>query len=104
MAMYTILRGSTFDRWLGRLRERRAVNRIVAKLLAAQDDTYPAGHENGDTMEEPMTEQYREFDAADYIRTKDDVRGLLRAAVDEGLWGRGRDPCRIEARRTDPRT
>ena len=30
-----------------------------------------------------MTEQYREFDAADYIRTEDDVRGLLRAAVDE---------------------
>ena len=30
-----------------------------------------------------MTEQYRKFDAADYIRTKDDVRGLLRAAVDE---------------------
>ena len=30
-----------------------------------------------------MTEQYRKFDAADYIRTEEDVRGLLRAAVDE---------------------
>ncbi len=30
-----------------------------------------------------MTEEYREFDAADYIRTEEDVRGLLRAAVDE---------------------
>ena len=30
-----------------------------------------------------MTEQYRRFDAADYIRTADDVRGLLRAAADE---------------------
>ena len=30
-----------------------------------------------------MTEEYRKFDAADYIRTEEDVRGLLRAAVDE---------------------
>ena len=30
-----------------------------------------------------MTEEYRKFDAADYIRTDEDVRGLLRAAVDE---------------------
>ena len=30
-----------------------------------------------------MTEEYREFDAADYIRSEEDVRGLLRAAVDE---------------------
>ena len=32
-----------------------------------------------------MTEQYRKFDAADYIRTEEDARGLLRAAVDEDL-------------------
>ena len=30
-----------------------------------------------------MPEEYREFDAADYIKTEEDVRGLLRAAVDE---------------------
>ncbi len=30
-----------------------------------------------------MTEAYRKFDAADYVRTEEDVRGLLRAAVDE---------------------
>ena len=30
-----------------------------------------------------MTEEYREFDAADYVRDEEDVRGLLRAAVDE---------------------
>ena len=35
--MYTILRSATFDRWLRRLRDRRAVNRIVARLLAAED-------------------------------------------------------------------
>ena len=35
--MFTILRSTTFDRWLGRLRDRQAVNRIVARLLAAED-------------------------------------------------------------------
>ena len=35
--MYTILRSSTFDLWLRRLRDRRAVARIVARLLAAED-------------------------------------------------------------------
>ena len=30
-----------------------------------------------------MTEEHRKFDPADYIRTGEDVRGLLRAAVDE---------------------
>ena len=35
--MYTILRSSTFDRWLGRLRDRQAVDRIVARLVAAED-------------------------------------------------------------------
>ncbi len=35
--MYTILRSATFDRWLSRLRDRQAVNRIVARLLAAED-------------------------------------------------------------------
>ncbi len=30
-----------------------------------------------------MSEEYRKFDAADYIRTEEDVRGLLRAASDE---------------------
>ena len=37
MLMYTILRSATFDRWLRRLRDRQAVNRIVARLLAAED-------------------------------------------------------------------
>ena len=41
-----------------------------------------------------MTEQYREFDAADYIRTEDDVRGLLRAAVDEDS-GDGAVTCAV---------
>ena len=35
--IFTILRSATFDRWLGRLRDRQAVNRIVARLLAAED-------------------------------------------------------------------
>ena len=35
--MYTILRSATFDRWLSRLRDCQAINRIVARLLAAED-------------------------------------------------------------------
>ena len=35
--MYAILRSATFDRWLRRLRDRQAVDRIVARLLAAED-------------------------------------------------------------------
>ena len=30
-----------------------------------------------------MPEEYREFDAADYVGTDEDVQGLLRAAADE---------------------
>ena len=30
-----------------------------------------------------MSEEYREFDASDYVKTNEDVRGLLRAAWDE---------------------
>ena len=37
MIMYTILQSAVFDRWLSRLRDRQAVNRIVARLLAAED-------------------------------------------------------------------
>ena len=32
-----------------------------------------------------MAEEYREFDASDYIRTKEDAQGLLRAATDEDI-------------------
>ena len=35
--MYTILRSAMFDRWLDRLRDRQAVNRIVARLLVAEN-------------------------------------------------------------------
>lgn len=35
--MIKILRSATFDRWLRRLRDRRAVARIVARLLSAED-------------------------------------------------------------------
>ena len=30
-----------------------------------------------------MSEEYRRFDAADYVTTGEDVRGLLKAAIDE---------------------
>ena len=30
-----------------------------------------------------MSEEYRKFDASDYIKSEEDVRGLLRAAMDE---------------------
>ncbi len=36
-----------------------------------------------DGMEEPMTEEYRKFDPADYIKTTKDVQGLLDASADE---------------------
>ena len=46
-SMYTILRSATFDQWLGRLRDRQGVSRIVARLLAAEDghlgDVRPVG-------------------------------------------------------------
>ncbi len=32
-----------------------------------------------------MSEEYKKFDAADYVRTEADVRELLRAAADEDL-------------------
>ncbi len=35
--MFTILRSTTLDRRLNRLRDRQAVNRIIARLLAAED-------------------------------------------------------------------
>ena len=45
--MYTVLRSATFDRWLDGLTDRQAVNRIVARLLAAEDghlgDVSPVG-------------------------------------------------------------
>ena len=45
--MYTVLRSAAFDRWLNRLRDQQAVNRIVARLLAAEDghlgDVRPVG-------------------------------------------------------------
>ena len=54
MTMHTILRSATFDRWLGRLRDRQAVNRIVARLLAAEDghlgDVRPVGGGDKDSQ------------------------------------------------------
>ena len=32
-----------------------------------------------------MSEEYRKFDATDYIKTEEDARGLLRAATDEDI-------------------
>ena len=32
-----------------------------------------------------MAEEYRKFNAADYIRTDEDIQGLLRAALDEDV-------------------
>ena len=34
-------------------------------------------------MDDLMSEEYRKFDAADYIETEEDARGLLRGAADE---------------------
>ena len=51
-SVYTILRSATFDRWLGRLRDRQAVNRIVARLLAAQDGHFGDARPVGDGVSE----------------------------------------------------
>ncbi len=70
------------------------MNRIVARLLAAEDghlgDVRPVGDgvsergpENGYGMEELMSEEYRRFDPADYVKSEEDVRGLLMAAAEE---------------------
>lgn len=32
-----------------------------------------------------MSEEYRKFYAGDYVKTEEDVRGLLRAAMDEDI-------------------
>ena len=36
-------------------------------------------------MEELISEEYRKLDAADFVKSAEDVRGLLRAATDEDL-------------------
>ena len=47
ITVFTILRSATFDRWLRRMRDRQAINRIVARLLAVEDghlgDVRPVG-------------------------------------------------------------
>ena len=47
ITVFTILRSATFDRWLHRMRDRQAINRIVARLLAVEDghlgDVRPVG-------------------------------------------------------------
>ena len=55
--MYTILRSSAFDRWLRRLRDRQAVHRIVARLLAAEDGRLGDVRSVGDGVSE-MRIQY----------------------------------------------
>ena len=37
ITMLTIQRSTTFDRWLRKLRDRRARDRIIARLIAAED-------------------------------------------------------------------
>ena len=49
---------------------------IVLLLLCGGPATrHRAGQENGDGIEELMSEEYREFDATNYIRNEEDVRG-----------------------------
>ena len=44
-----------------------------------------------------MSEEYREFAASDYVKTEEDVRGLLRAAWDEDI-GDGAVICAVLTR------
>ena len=47
VVIYTVLRSVAFDLWLRRLRDRQAVDRIIARLLATEDghlgDVRPVG-------------------------------------------------------------
>ena len=56
---------------------------MVTRTASGRD--IEACQENGDRMEELMSEEYRKFDATDYVKTEEDTRGLLRAATDEDI-------------------
>ena len=68
----TIIRSATFDRWLARLRDRRAVERIVARLIAAQDDYIGDARGVGDGVSEMRT-QYGPGHRLYFIRPDSDV-------------------------------
>ena len=76
MTMLTILRSATFDRWLRRLRDRRAKARIVARLLAAKDGHLGDVKTVGDGVSEMRIHHgpgYRIY----FIRQGDEVIVLL---------------------------
>ena len=76
MIMLTILRSATFDRWLRRLRDRRAKARIVARLLAAEDGHLGDVKTVGDGVSEMRIHHgpgYRIY----FIRQGDEVIVLL---------------------------
>ena len=55
--VFTILRSAAFDRWLSGLRDRQAVNRIVARLLAAEDGHFGDVRPVGDGVSEMRIQQ-----------------------------------------------
>ena len=57
ITVFTILRSATFDRWLRRMRDRQAINRIVARLLAVEDGLLGDVRPVGDSVSE-MRIQY----------------------------------------------
>lgn len=83
----TIIRSATFDRWLARLRDRRAVERIVARLIAAEDGYLGDARTVGDGVSE-MRIQYGPGYRLYFIRRDADVIVLL-CGGDEG--GQRRD-------------
>lgn len=50
--MFTIRRTETFDDWLKRLRDQRAIARIVSRLLRAEDGNLGDGKPVGDGVSE----------------------------------------------------
>ena len=65
----------------------RGTELIVLLCGGDKDSTarHRAGQETGGGMEELMSEKYQRFDPADYVKTGEDIRGLLRAATEEDV-------------------
>ena len=69
----TVVEGDVFQRWLGRLRDYRAVARINARLRQIF----------GRRLEVTMRGEYRRWDAAEYIRNEEEARLYLEACAEQ---------------------
>ena len=94
--MFTILRSATFDRWLSGLRDRRAVNRIVARLLAAEDGNFGDVRPVGDGVSEMRIQHGPGYRV--YFITRDAERSILLCGGDKDSQRRDIQRARRMAR------